>query len=190
VVQTIWAGQPTFKLFHKRQQELVTSSPIKALPDLAPGSWVGAPAGRSTHASSSTNAAADHITHSDVDFRSSGVRYIERIYDCLNWIDLCARIGRRLQLPAVDLVILRKNDNLIHVRNCTDAAKRIAGWRIAGAPDFRFLCGTSYLLVFGTSKNGGGNYGYRLIRGQALVPLRASRIENSFVISAPYEIFY
>jgi hypothetical protein len=91
---------------------------------------------------------------SDVDFRALGVRYVERIYGCLKQEDLKPQSGHRLSLPEVDLVIIRKNDDMLRPGQCPEMTKLLRSWEHRDDPRYFPLKETPYLMAFGPDKQG------------------------------------
>ena len=91
---------------------------------------------------------------SDVDFRALGVRYVERFYGCLKQEDLKPQPGHRLSLPEVDLVIIRKNDDMLRPGQCPEMTKLLRSWEHREDPRYFPLKETPYLVAFGPNKQG------------------------------------
>jgi hypothetical protein len=80
--------------------------------------------------------------YTDISFRELGIRYIDRIYGCLS-PEILAPTKGRIPKPAVDLVILRKNDPVLA---CD--FRILSNWHIDGST-FALLKETPYIRVYG-----------------------------------------
>jgi hypothetical protein len=83
----------------------------------------------------------------NLDYKSFGQRYLEPIYGCLSQEALLPTEGR-IPKPAVDLVVLRKNDKTLNVAECQQTMALIAQWKQAGST-FAVRKETKYLIAFG-----------------------------------------